>query len=245
MTATDVQNVTVDALSFTAADSIEVGVHELGESLALSLGAIQAELASYGGGMGSFIMDDFTLEIPLRLRIDALGQAQATVVTDTEAGVTYTRLNLKVRPVVGAVPSPLPMLSHKSLSVLRVVPEWAIQRLAEFRVFSAADFRRVASRPASVQTLRSLDIDVDTVLDSIAVLELPVDPRVAEALLALDITSLARFLEIGPEELAERLTSHLGQPVDAADIKTVQEDVREAMRLRFRDSTRDSGELRR
>src|SRR5205085_9892360 len=63
--------------------SAEVAIHELGESLAATIASVQGELARYNTALGTYVLDEIDVSIPVMLRVTKLGQVLARV-TDTQ-----------------------------------------------------------------------------------------------------------------------------------------------------------------
>ncbi len=66
----------------TSSASTEVALHELGESLVTSAVTVQRELRRYGEANGAFMLEDLEMELPVKLRVDSLGQMMAEVVSE-------------------------------------------------------------------------------------------------------------------------------------------------------------------
>src|SRR6185503_1066888 len=82
----------------TSAASTEVALHELGESLVTSAVTLQRELRRYGEANGALLLEDLEMELPVKLRVDSLGQMMAEVVNEPPANSVLTRIRLRIRP---------------------------------------------------------------------------------------------------------------------------------------------------
>src|SRR4051812_44105590 len=77
--------------------SAEVAIHELGESLAATVASVQGEMARYNTALGTYVLDEIDISIPVMLRVTKLGQIMARV-TDSQtpdSAVGQIRLRLK------------------------------------------------------------------------------------------------------------------------------------------------------
>src|SRR4051794_35808076 len=63
--------------------SEEVAIHELGESLAATVASVQGEMARYNTALGTYVLDEIDISIPVMLRVTKLGQVMARV-TDSQ-----------------------------------------------------------------------------------------------------------------------------------------------------------------
>ena len=207
----------------------EVGLHELGESIAVAVTSVQRELARYPNALGAFVVDDLNVDVPLRLRVDSLGQVLASIVEGDSAGAA--RMQFRVRPVLGAAQAP-PAYAAQPLSALHVLPRETIARLEVHRIFSVDDLLRVARNAAGRAALERLDlgIELDGLLERAAVLALPVlPPRVAEALVEVGVESPTAFVRASPRKLARPLSKQLGERIRVDDVARWQEEVRELL----------------
>lgn len=218
-----------------APPSAEVGLHELGESIAGTVARVQAELARYPSSVGTYVLDEIGLTMPVEMRVDELGQVLAKVVDgDADARANVGRVELKVKPVLGAVHAP-PTIPDQPLSVLTELSAEAIQKLEAQRIFSVEDVARVARSPSGRATLESyeLGVDLDTLLAKAALLSLPMLPvRVREALLSLGYSSPDAFVkEEDAETLAGKLSTALEQEISAEHVTAWQAAVRKALEV--------------
>ena len=156
--------------------STEVGLHELGESIASTVDRVQTELARYPSSMGAYVLDEIDLDIPVDLRVDELGQVRTKVIDSAAAangGVG--KLHMRVRPVLGASQR-LADVSDQPLSVLVELTPAAIGKLEGERIYSVEDLARAARSAASRAALEALELGVELapLLGKAALLALPV-----------------------------------------------------------------------
>src|ERR1700755_1674564 len=52
--------------------SAEVAIHELGESLAATVASVQGEMARYNTALGTYVLDEIDISIPVMLRVTKL-----------------------------------------------------------------------------------------------------------------------------------------------------------------------------
>jgi hypothetical protein len=213
--------------------SSEVALHELGESIAVSVVSIQQELARYPNTLGALYVDDLEMDIPLSLRVNDVGQVMATVADHETPDLATGKLHLRLRPVLGAS-QPLPVISGQSLAALGALSPQAIARLEAERIFSVDDLLRVSRNASGRAALEKLNLgtEVDTLLDRTAVLTLPTLPvPVAESLLQVGVESPDGFVQGDPVTLAESLSERLKQPISAEDVASWQQEAGEAIAL--------------
>jgi hypothetical protein len=82
------------------AESPEVPLHALGDSVASSAVAVQRDLGGYRTEGGGFVLDELDLIMPVRVRVDPLGQVLASVLplsTTGAAPAASGQLRLRVR----------------------------------------------------------------------------------------------------------------------------------------------------
>lgn len=206
--------------------SAEVGLHEVGESIAASLVMVQRELARYPNTLGAYILDEVDLNIPMHLRTDSLGQIMATV-ANGDPGNTTAQVHLRVRPILGAT-QPRPTGAQQPLRALGTLSPQTITQLHAKRIFSVEDLQRVGRNAAGLAALEKLGLGVPVrqVLGRAEVLGLPVVPAaVAEALLQSNVFTPDAFVDANPEKLASTLSQKVGQPISEQDVKLWQRDV--------------------
>jgi hypothetical protein len=213
--------------------SHEVGLHELGESIASTVDRVQTELARYPSSMGAYLLDEVNLSIPVEMRIDELGLVRTKVVDSTlAASPNVGQVQMKVRPVLGATPPPAD-IPDQPLSVLRELTADAIAKLQQQRIYSVEDLARAARSAAGRSALASLDlgVELDALLAKAGLLAFPLIPRaVREALIELGITDLAAFARNeDPAKLATQLTQALAQEISEADVRAWQKKVHDAI----------------
>lgn len=211
-----------------ALGAAEVAIHELGESLAASVAGVQGELARYNTALGTYVLDEIDLSIPVLLRVSGLGQIMATVTEAPKPDAAVGQIRLRLRPVApateDAVP-PAPYASKQPLDALLVLTREAIARLHAERIFSVGDLLRVASTAIGRAALaRELfGTQLSAVIDRAVMLSLPLPPTVAAALLKLGLTQPAQLLGTDPAQLADTLTRDAALPVTPADIRQWQQ----------------------
>lgn len=214
-------------------ESTEVALHELGESLAVTVASVQDELARYPTALGAYLLDEIDLNVPVHLRVDELGQMMATVVQTETPDSTIGQLHLRLRPILGASQPPR-VGSGRSLAALDALSPEAISRLEAQRIFSVDDLLRVARNPSGRSALASLDLepDLQIVLSRADVLTLPMLPDpVAETLLQIGVEAPADFVNGDATALAGALAEKLQQPVAVEDVESWQREVGEALTL--------------
>ncbi|MDQ6721521.1 MAG: hypothetical protein M3003_12110, partial [Candidatus Dormibacteraeota bacterium] len=126
-------------------------LHELGESIASAVGKIQGELARYTSALGSYVIDEMEVSIPVKMRVDDLGQAMVTVDQDGHNG---SSLRIKLRPVPPVVQAQ-PASTTQPLESLGFTPA-EVAKLKERRVFSVDDLQRVARNVAGQEALQKV-----------------------------------------------------------------------------------------
>lgn len=217
-----------------SADNLEVGIHELGESIAASLASIQQELNRYPNTMGAFLLDEVDLEIPVSLRVDCLGQVKAKVQEKVEEGSSSVgRLHLKVKPVLGAEQPPVPM-SDQSLEDLKVLSPEEIQLLKKQRIFSVNDLLRVSRNVGGRLALEKLGLKKkeEELKKRGAFLYLPMIPlSVKQTLLQADIKSPQDFMEQDAEKMAALLSKSLKTKVNIKEVQAWQQEVRKFLTI--------------
>ena len=214
-------------------ESTEVALHELGESLAVTVASVQEELARYPTDLGAYLLDEVDLNVPVHLRVNEMGQMMATVVQTETPASAIGQLHLRLRPVLGAS-QPARVSSGQPLAALNALSPEAISRLEAQRVFSVDDLLRVARNPSGRAALTNLDLqtDLEGVMNRADVLTLPMLPNpVSETLVRIGVEAPADFVNGDPAALAESLTEELEQAVAVEDIEGWQREVGEALML--------------
>ncbi len=207
--------------------SSEVVLHELGESIASAVGKIQGELARYTSALGSYVIDEMEVSIPVKMRVDDLGQAMVTVDQDGHNG---SSLRIKLRPVPPVVQAQ-PASTTQPLESLGFTPA-EVAKLKERRVFSVDDLQRVARNVAGQEALQKVTPSATLAqsLNRAQLLSLPMlPPAVATALLNWGITTPPDFIKQEPVALAKRLSDELHVTVSADDVKKWQDQVRQTL----------------
>lgn len=202
----------------------ELTVSEIGDSLAATVASIQQELATYPMALGTFVVDDLEVDVPVDYRVDGLGQLRARMGRD---GAASGRLKLRVKPVLEPPAEP-PVTVPEPLASLPALPPDAIARLEAHRVFSVDDLLRVGRNAAGRRALQGLGIgDVDAVLSHANVVALPTVPgRVSRQLVNVGIDAPRHFVDADPERLAKKLSRELRVDISAADVSAWQDRTR-------------------
>jgi hypothetical protein len=216
-----------------AMGSTEVAVHEIGDSLAATAAQVQQELTRYPNTLGAFLLDELELNVPVRLRVDGLGQVMVNMVEGGTGAGQPGNLRLRLRPVLGAsVPASLSAV--QPLQKLNIFLPETITRLETYRLFSVADFLRVAHTAAGRAALNALNLgfSLEEILDRAWLLTLPMlPPVVAEELLQLGIDSPRNFVQENAVWLAKELSNRLNEPIRDEDVECWQKEVRQAIAL--------------
>ncbi len=213
----------------TSAASTEVALHELGESLVTSAVTVQRELRRYGEANGAFMLEDLEMELPVKLRVDSLGQMMAEVVSEPAANSVLTRIRLRIRPDSHPVDA-IPIIADAPLARLNTLSSQQIAFLEQHRIFSVEDLLR-AVRSVAVRNALEAVIPAAALDDSLSragVLLIPVvPPRVAMALLDMGLKSADEFLHRDTLELATLLTKSLGETVSSDFVMRWQGDLKQ------------------
>jgi hypothetical protein len=213
------------------ASSQEVGLHELGESIATTVDRVQTELTRYPTTMGAYVLDEIALDMPVEMRVDELGQVRTKVVDATTPEKNVGQVRMKVRPVLGARQAAADV-SDQPLSVLAELTPQAIATLEAHRIYSVEDLTRAASSGAGRAALSSLGLGVELegLLAKASLLAFSPLPRaVREALLRIGVTSLPAFAKRDATGLAAELSTALEQVFTGQDVTAWQATVREAL----------------
>lgn len=223
----------VDPADEVKTTNTEVTLSELGQNVALSLVRVQRGLAAYANDSGTYILDEANLEIPLKLRVDNMGQILVTVVDPSGSDNSVGRLRLSIRPAPKDR-KPTPPIPNLPLTDLGVLSKEVITYLESRRIFSVGDFLRLAdSAPGrSVLAKTDLGVELENILGRAAVLTLPIIPEtVKKAFLRFGIKVPADFLQANPQRLAKSLSHYLKQPIQPEDIEIWQRGVGEHINL--------------
>ena len=207
----------------TTPPSTEVVLHELGESIAAAVGKIQQELARYTNALGSYVMDEMEVSIPIRMRVDDLGQTMVAVAQD---GANGSSLRLRLKPVPPVIQAQ-PASTTQPLESLGLTAD-QVAKLKEHRVFSVDDLQRVARNVAGQEALQKVTPGqaLAPALDKAALLSLPMlPPAIATALVRWGMTTPADFVKQEPVALAKRLSDELKVAITADDVKKWQSQV--------------------
>jgi len=195
---------------------------------------MQRELDRYPSTLGAYVVDELDLSVPVAVQLDRLGQVRAKVVDRASGDEQLGQIHLRVRPVIGAeAPRADPL--HQPLSALPELSAETIAKLRTLRVYSVEDLARLAQAAAGRQALEALalGVDLDRLLDKVALLAVPVLPRlVREALIRLGVASAKAFVEDpDPATLATRLSEEVGQVITEDAVKTWQQRVGATLRI--------------
>ena len=194
----------------------EVALRELGAAIAASVADVQRELARYPSALGAYVLDELEIALPVKARIDDLGQAMVTVVDPKSDAPPPAMVRFRLRPLVGALPPPLPA-PEEPLSALGTLSADAIAKLQARRIYSVGELRQVTSTAAGAAAVARLQLGVPLtqVLDRARLLDLPgVPSEVGAALLKSGVESVAEFARADPHKLAVLLTRQLTHVVD-------------------------------
>ncbi|HYO63488.1 MAG TPA: hypothetical protein VER08_07515 [Pyrinomonadaceae bacterium] len=224
---------TTTAANVTAAAapvSSEVAMHEFGQSVAATVASVQRELLRYPTEVGTYVLEEIDLNIPVRMRVDQFGQVMAATVTDSQPNdASIGQMRMRLRPLVGAPPPPpAPSTPTQSLKTLNALQPDVIQRLEEQRIFSVDDLMRVSNTPAGRAALEKSDLGVplQSVMDKAAVLSLPIPSQVSEALLKDGtVQKPSDILTKTPEQLAQIVQQKTNLPVSRLDFLKWRQDV--------------------
>jgi hypothetical protein len=205
--------------------SAEVAIHELGESLAATVASVQGEMARYNSALGTYVLDEIDISIPVMLRVTKLGQVMARVTDSQSPDSAVGQIRLRLKPSTGAAPVATPNGAAQPLHTVDFITRDALARLSEERVFSVGDLLRVASTAAGREALARevFGFDLQAVLDRAALVSLPLPSGVGTLLLKLGVTSPEQFLKSDPAQLADTMRGYASLPVSAADISQWQE----------------------
>jgi len=205
--------------------SAEVALHELGESLAATVASVQGEMARYNTALGTYVLDEIDISIPVRLRVTKLGQVMARVTDSQTPDSAVGQIRLRLKPSTGAAPVPTPDGAAQPLHTIDIISREALERLAEERVFSVGDLLRLAASPAGREALARevFGYDLRGVLERAALLSLPLPAGVSTLLLKLGVTSPEQFVKSDPAQLSDTMRGYADIPVHAADISQWQQ----------------------
>lgn len=205
--------------------SAEVAIHELGESLAATVASVQGEMARYNTALGTYVLDEIDISIPVMLRVTKLGQVMARVTDSQTPDSAVGQIRLRLKPSTGATPVATPNGAAQPLQTIDLITREALARLAEERIFSVGDLLRVAATAAGREALARevFGFDLRGVLDRAALVALPLPSGVSTLLLKLGFNSPEQFLKSDPTQLSNTIRGYAELPVTAADISQWQE----------------------
>jgi hypothetical protein len=227
-----------DIMADTTNSTTEITIQELGESLSLTLAGVQQELARYSAAVGRYLLDEIELDVPVRLRIDELGQVMTTIANAQDPANEVTRIHLRLRPANPDEPIglPAPGAADQPLSILNI-SEQAVYQLQTYRIFSIRNFIRVASTPSGYQALLQVNLgwELADLLDRAFFASSPELPStVVKALFQFEIRSRQQFVEIRRDTidvLARNLSEGLQQRIEPEHIIAWQDAVRASMKI--------------
>jgi hypothetical protein len=205
--------------------SAEVAIHELGESLAATVASVQGEMARYNTALGTYVLDEIDISIPVMLRVTKLGQVLARV-TDTQTPDSAVgQIRLRLKPSTGAATVPTPSGAAQPLSTIELISREALARLESERVFSVGDLLRLASTPAGRDALARevFGYMSQPVLDRAALMSLPLPTGISTLLVKLGVNSPEQFVKSDPAQLAGSIRDYARLPVQPADVAQWQE----------------------
>ena len=207
-----------------AAAGPEVTLHELGEALITSAISMQRELRRYQESNGAFIIDDMEIDLPLKVRLDDIGQVMAQVVSEAADGAAVTRIRLRIRPDQAPVQH-VPVIGDQPLKSLGSLDAKQVSYLEAHRIFSVEDLLR-ASRTVAVRAALHPVIPearLDDALARATLLSNPVLPAAAGAeLLKAGVKSVEEFVARKPEDFAPALKRALGTAITPDMVKQWQ-----------------------
>lgn len=220
--------------------STEVVLHELGEGLAISIATVQNELARYPNDIGAFLLDEIEVTIPVRLRVDELGQLRVRIVENAPDKPECELIHLRIRPVVGTT-QPVPHCADQPLSALGdVLSPGTIKRLEELRVFSIEDFLRVARDTAGQHAIKKLlpRVKLSAMIDRATLFTFPdLAPRLATTLVQIGVTSPMDFVKRDSKSLADEINKRLEGKSDESltpeDVSNLQSFIKQLTQIRL------------
>lgn len=205
--------------------SAEVAIHELGESLAATVASVQGEMARYNTALGTYVLDEIDISIPVMLRVTRLGQVLARVTDTQPPDSAVGQIRLRLKPSTGAAPVPTPSGASQPLNSIELISREALERLEGDRIFSVGDLLRVAATAAGRDALARevFDFMLQPVLDRAALMSLPLPSGVSTLLVKLGLNSPEQFVKSDPTWLADSIRGLAGLPVQPSDISQWQE----------------------
>lgn len=202
--------------------SDEVAIHELGEALAVSAVSIRRELQRYPDEMGSFTIEDFEVDLPVRMRVDSLGQVMATVLPSAQANDAVARVRIRLKPGEKQV-NAAPVIADYPVKALDSFSGDEIKTLEKHRIFSVEDFIRVCRNTAGRTQLEKLvsTSSIERALKPAELLTMPSVPgSISLGLIKNNIRSAEDFLGNKPEDLAHLLQN---VPLEKIHVEDIQE----------------------
>ncbi len=199
--------------------------------------SIQRELRRYSEDNGAFQLEDLEVELPVKMRVDSLGQMMTEVVSDVPTNTALTRIRLRIRPDAEP-PDRIPIIADAPLASLKTLTPEHVAFLEAHRIFSVEDLIRAARGAAGRKGLEAVipPAVLDHSLARGSVLVIPVVPApVAGALFKVGLGSIDAFQRRDPSHLATVLTRALGQTISKDDVAGWQADLRKLRTLSPRD----------
>lgn len=198
----------------------EVAIHELADGLAQALVSAQRELDRYGNALGAYLLEELDFTVPVRMRLDSLGQVMTSLVDQPVKDGPVAQLRLRVRAAIGTE-SPPDVSSPQALDELGVFDAAVLKQLASFRIYSVDDLLRVARGAAGRSALGQIDLGrpLHEVLDQLSVAALPViTPSARRLLVQAGIKSTSDLISREPAALARLLTKASGRSIAEAEV---------------------------
>lgn len=213
--------------------SVEVALHEFGQSVAVTVASVQRELSRYPNAIGTYVLDEIDLSIPVQVRVDMFGQVLTTVAQGDITNQAVGNIHMRLRPVPGLA-APPPEIADQPLDMLGL-PREVIEQLKARRIFSVEDLLRVSSTPTgrlNLETELMPFVNLGSVISSASLLTMPGVPQaIGVALVHLGYTSVEGFANMDSDRLASELAEFLRQRVTADDVWYWQKQVREASQI--------------
>jgi hypothetical protein len=207
----------------------EVLLPELTENIANTVAEVQRTLARYPSGMGSFVLDELELRVPIKVRLDRFGMLRAAVATGQDFGSDVRDLLIRIRPTSGD-PLRASRLIREPLDSLQLFSETQIQGFFRLRIFDVGALRDTLLIPSQRAEISSIVPDADRVLDRALLLELEILPLpVARQLIAMGVASPREFTKIDAGPVAERLSELLDQMIKPDHVSEWQKRVKAAI----------------
>ena len=215
-----------DATAPRQAEQMEVAVHELADGLAQALVSAQRELDRYGSPLGAYLLEELDFTVPVRMRLDSLGQVMTTLVDQPVKDAPMAQLRLRVRAAMGTE-SPPDVTSPQGLEELGIFDAAALKTLSSHRVFSVDDLLRVARSAAGRNALSQVDLGkpLKEILDQLSVAALPViAPFVRRTLVQAGVKSTSDLMAREPGALAKLVSKVTGRTITESEVMGWQKE---------------------